>query len=284
MRTGSLRLIAGHGASALGDTGTMEEQQLVGGIANAGKVVRVGAYVLRPTSPHSESIHAFLRSIHDAGFDGASLPIGIEEAERERLVFIPGDVPVPPYPAWAQTDAALVSIATLLARFHQASRAFDPTGHTWSTEMADPAGGAVVCHNDVCLENVVFQDGVAIALLDFDFSAPGRPVYDLAQFARMCVPIDDDINSTRLGWGDIDRPTRLRLVADAYGLLIQGRSELLDILDDSIARAGEFVRRRVEAGDVNFLTMWNDMGGAERFDRRRQWWSEQRGKFARALR
>lgn len=57
--------------------------------------------------------------------------------------------------------------------------------------MADPAGGAVMCHNDVCLENVVFVGGVAVGLLDFDFCAPGRPVYDLAQLARMCVPVDD---------------------------------------------------------------------------------------------
>ena len=49
--------------------------------------------------------------------------------------------------------------------------------------MADPEGGPVVCHNDVCLENVVFRNGEAVALLDFDFAAPGRPVYDLACFA-----------------------------------------------------------------------------------------------------
>ena len=72
--------------------------------------------------------------------------------------------------------------------------------------MADPEGGPVVCHNDVCLENVVFRDGEAVALLDFDFAAPGRPVYDLACFARMCVPIDDDENRARFGWHGDDLP------------------------------------------------------------------------------
>jgi thiamine kinase-like enzyme len=85
---------------------------------------------------------------------------------------------------------------------------------TWRDELADPAGGFVVFHNDVCLENVVFRGGVAVALLDFDFAAPGRPVYDLAQFARMCVPVEDDDNATQLGWLPADRPARLRLVAD----------------------------------------------------------------------
>jgi hypothetical protein len=44
-----------------------------------------------------------------------------------------------------------------------------------------------------------------------------------------------------------------RLVADTYGLDPSGRRELLDVLDADIARSGEFVRRRVEAGDPNFI-------------------------------
>lgn len=261
----------------------MEEEELVGGVANAGRVVRAGAHVLRPSSAHSAAIHTFLLGIRAAGFEGASLPIGIDDDGRERLVFIEGDVPVPPYPAWACSDGALMSTAVLLAGLHSASATFDPTGWTWSSEMADPAGGSIICHNDVCLENVVFQDGVAVGLLDFDFCAPGRPVYDLAQFARMCVPIDDDVNAARLGWGAVDRPGRLRLVADSYGLDAAGRRTLLATLEDSMAKGGEFVRRRVEAGDPNFIAMWKDMGGVERFDRRRRWWKAHRNDFTRAL-
>jgi hypothetical protein len=28
----------------------------------------------------------------------------------------------------------------------------------WAAEWSDPGGGPVICHNDVCLENVVFRD------------------------------------------------------------------------------------------------------------------------------
>jgi hypothetical protein len=150
--------------------------------------------------------------------------------------------------------------------------------------MADPEGGPVVCHNDVCLENVVFRDGVAVGLIDFDYAAPGRPVYDLTQMARMCVPVDDETNAQRLGWLPADRPVRLRIVADAYGLDGDGRRLLLELLGDSIARGGEFVRRRVEAGDAPFIKMWNELGGMERFDRRRRWWAGARDAFASALR
>jgi len=42
--------------------------------------------------------------------------------------------------------------------------------------MADPLGGEVFCHNDVCPESVVFRDGVAVALLDFDVGEAGVAV------------------------------------------------------------------------------------------------------------
>jgi len=259
------------------------EQQLDGGIANAGRVVRVGPHVLRPSSPHSGSIHAFLRAVRRAGFEGASLPVGIDEDGRERLVFIDGEVPVPPYPDWSQSDTALASIARLLRGLHDAARGFDPQGLTWDDGLADPAGGTLVCHNDVELSNVVFRDGVAVAVLDFEFAAPGRPVYDLAQLARLCVPIDDDFDQARLGWRHADRPVRLRLVADAYGLDRDGRAELLAAMDDAIDRIEAAARRGIDAGDPNSVAMLKMTGGMEKYDRRRHWWADHHDEFAAAL-
>ena len=260
-----------------------EPEMMSGGIANAGAVVRVGRHVLRPTNPHTATIHDFLRYLRGRGFTGAPLPVGVDADGRERLEFIGGEVPLPPYPAWAQSDESLASIARLLRRFHDAAAGYRaPPGSTWSTEMADPVpGGDVVCHNDVCLENVVFHDGIAVALLDFDFAAPGRRAYDLSQFARMCVPIDDE-SRVRLGWRPADLEERLRLVADAYGLPAD-RTELFDALAAGIDRGGEFVRRRVDAGDANFVAMWESMGGMARFDRRREWFAAHAARFRDAL-
>jgi hypothetical protein len=261
----------------------VSEEKLDGGIANAGHVVRVGAHVLRPSSPHTDSVHAFLRAVRDAGFEGASSPVGVDEDGRERLVFIEGEVPIAPYSDCSQSDIALASIARLLRGLHDAARSFDPEGHTWDESLADPAGGSVVCHNDVELSNVVFRDGIAVALLDFEFAAPGRPVYDLAQMARLCVPIDDDIDRTRLGWRPADRPARLRLLADAYGLDNDGRAQLLTAMDDAVDRIEAAVRRSVEAGDPNTVEIWNRTGGSERYARRRRWWTENHDRFAAAL-
>jgi pimeloyl-ACP methyl ester carboxylesterase len=265
--------------------GEDEEVVLQGGVANRGLVVRVGPHVLRPSNPHSQSVFAFLRHVRHAGFEGVPQPLGIDADGRERLEFIQGDAPAAPYPEWALADGALASIAALIARFHGAAAGFDGSGPglNWNEELADAQGGPIVCHNDICLENVVFRGGEAVGLLDFDFSAPGRPVSDLAQFARMCVPIDDEQSAALLGWDGPDKPSRLRLVCDSYGLDRSGREDLLEILDDAMAHSGEFVKRHAELGEPGFVMMWEWMGGQERWDRRRRWWAEDRPTFVGAL-
>ena len=71
----------------------MEDREILhGGVANAGEVMRVGDHVLRPSNLHSPSIHRILAALAEAGFAGASVPVGIDPDGRERLVFIPGDV------------------------------------------------------------------------------------------------------------------------------------------------------------------------------------------------
>ena len=51
--------------------------------------------------------------------------------------------------------------SVLLRELHDAAVASTSTAaDRWSDEMADPAAATIVCHNDVCLENVVFRDGV----------------------------------------------------------------------------------------------------------------------------
>ena len=99
----------------------------------------------------------------------------------------------------------------------------------------------------------------------------------------MCVPIDDDLSAERLGWNVPDRPGRLRLVADTYGLNKGERGELLGQLDRSMKHGGAFVQRRAAAGDPNFLHMLKEMGGMERYERRRVWWESHRGEFTSAL-
>lgn len=262
------------------------EQVLTGGVGNAGAVVRVGEHVLRPTNAHSATIHALMAHVRSRGGDIVPELIRVEPDGRERLAFIPGEVPITPFPPWSQTDQVLASTARLMRRFHDATVGFvAPTGSTWSDEMADPTPGddPVISHGDVCPENVVFRDGVAVALLDLDFAAPGRRTFDLASMARMCVPIDDDEVAARTGRAGLNPVARLRVAADAYGLDKGGRAELVEVLGQQIEDGGQFVRRRVEAGEAAFIEMWHAMGGQERYDRRRRWFAAQRARFLDAL-
>ena len=265
--------------------GVDEEVELAGGVANAGAVTKVGDVVLRPTNPHTATIDAILLHLHSAGFEAVPKPLGLAFDGRERMEFIPGDVPLPPFPAWSLTERALGSTAALLRTFHDAQAGFvAPPDALWSGDMADPDGGSVICHNDVCPENVVFLDGTAIALLDFDFAAPGRPLYDLSQLAKMWVPLDTDDDAARYGRGGLEPFRRLRVVADGYGLPAD-RSEFLDVVGQSIeaSRAGGFVQRRIDEGNQAFIDMAATMGGLERYERRHQWFERNRQRFADAL-
>lgn len=144
--------------------------------------------------------------------------------------------------------------------------------------------GAVIAHNDLCLENLVFSDGMAVAILDLDFAAPGRRAWDLASLVRMAVPTDRAEAAARLGWGPVDVSRRLRLAADAYGLDATGRQDLLDALETQIGRAGRMVLARAAAGEPAFVALLAQLGGEERFSARRAWFAAQRDRFAAALR
>ncbi|MBP7629948.1 MAG: phosphotransferase [Acidimicrobiales bacterium] len=192
----------------------------------------------------------------------------------------------PPFPTWSITDRALVTMAKLLRRYHDAASSFTPPpGAVWNQELADPTPGdqPVLCHNDVCPENVVFSEAIAVALLDFDFAAPGRREWDVAAMARMCVPVETAEDAARTGRGTLDPVRRLRVVADAYGLDEPGRDGLLDALAVQFDQGGAFVRRRVEAGEPAFVAMWEAMGGQERYDRRQAWFDAERPQFLTAL-
>src|ERR671934_617664 len=107
------------------------EVLLSGGLTNAGLIGRVGDTVRRPWRPTSPSTWALLAHLERVGFDGAPRFLGVDDRGREILSFIPGEAAIEPYPEWALTDEALVSVAELLRRYHDAAQSFDAAGWTW---------------------------------------------------------------------------------------------------------------------------------------------------------
>ena len=218
------------------------EEPLPGGVANAGAVVRVGDTVRRPVAAHTPGVHALLSHLEHRGFDGAPRVLGHDERGREVLTYVPGDVAAHfDPPPWVLTDEALVSVVALVRRFHDAVRGFVPPADAlWSWPPPPAYQGDLIGHNDVCRENVVFRDGRAVALIDFDYAAPVTPAWDVASVARHWVLALPG-----------DRRARFALVRETYP--VDGlKQALLDRLDWGIA----MVRARAEAGDGAFARMW----------------------------
>lgn len=258
-----------------------DPEPLAGGMGNAGAVVRVGDTVRRPRGAHADANDLLLEGLCAAAFP-APVPLGNDAQNRAVFRWIDGAVAVPPYPAWSLTDEALASVGRLLRHYHDVVRIVPlPTGLEWSEEMPDPHGGPIICHNDVCPENVVFRDGEAFALLDFDFAAPGRPIWDLAQTARMWIPLrPPEFNGDR---AHLDPFSRLRVIADAYGLGVDQHQELVEAILESRRAGSRFVQRRVHAGEPAFVAAWTSHGADEGNARIISWLEENTNRFLSAL-
>jgi len=263
---------------------TAEDEALAGGMVNAGAVVRRGELVDRPAPPNALALHAYLLALKKHGFDGAPTPVGLTGQGREQLTFLPGHVALPPFPDWAMTRSALESVGVLLRRLHETSATVPTDTDTeWSRDLADPEGGPLLCHNDVCPDNVVFRDGRAAALIDFDFAAPGRALWDVAMTARYWVPMLDPASAAALYPTGLDTADRLRTLADSYGLTEKDRIELPGVIEQATDVCRAFVARRVAEGNPVYLKALADRGGWERWDHIQTWLSDHREEFTAAL-
>jgi phosphotransferase family enzyme len=252
---------------------------LPGGTANRGLVIRVGDTVLRPAAPCWPATHALLAHLCAAGFDGAPRVLAVDET-TEVLTYIHGQAAVPPLPVDTLTDAALVSVAALLRRYHRAVRSFDPAGYRWPRQI--PAGfrTGLVSHNDVYPANIVFRDGRAVALIDFDLAGPGSAVWDLAAAARTWVPLQDDqdVADSRQGRAI----ERFQIFLDACELAGPERRGVAEALIANHDWTYEIVSEAAAEGHQGFTDYWRKV--AEPAARARRWCLRYQGDLLAAAR
>lgn len=256
------------------------EVPLPGGTANRGRVHRVGDTVRRPLRPTSAATHALLRHLENVGFDGAPRALGIDGTGREVLSYVPGQAVIAPAAAWGLTDAALDSVGRLLRRFHDATVGFDPSPYLWSHPAPAPFDGGGIAHNDPNLDNIVFRDGRAVALIDFDLAAPGNAVWDVAAAARLWAPLRAPADTSDIRRGR--ELLRLRVLVDAYGLDDAGRAEFVAALRASHEWMCEIVRVGAERGVPGFVQYWTPAAAA-RAVRTRVWFDRNADAIAAAL-
>jgi hypothetical protein len=257
------------------------EVQLSGGTANRGLVTRVGDTVRRPANGATAGVHALLHHLRSTGFTGAPLPLGVDERGREILTYVDGAVPIQPYPGWALTDDALVSVARLLRGYHDAVESFDPTPYRWVAEIPSGFGPRLVGHNDPNLDNVVFRRGSAAALIDFDLAAPGSRVWDVAVAARLWAPLraEQDITDARAGQAF----RRFRLLVDAYGLSHADRGLVAEAIIPSHDWIYGLIDRGARTGQPGFGQYWTATAVA-RARRGRRWCLRHGPAMRRAMR
>lgn len=264
-----------------------DEQVLAGSMDPRYAPTRVGDTVRRVAGSSGRVVRDLLLHLEAVGFDGAPRHLGTDEQSREVLSFIDGDVPLPPYPAWAMTDRAIEDLGALVRRLHEATASFRPAPDVdWATDWADPTGcvghaAATICHNDLFPENVVFRDGRVVALIDFAMAAPGRPLWDLAIAAEMWGPLGDPARRDQHP-PDLDGIQRLGVLVRGYGLEPSRAEELVDVLVEERAHSIANIRAEVAAGNESWIRNWAGAGGDERAAADDAWIAASRAALIRA--
>jgi hypothetical protein len=265
------------------------EVALHGGRLTAG-LVRIGGTVRRPAQPQSLAVADYLDHLERVGFDGSPRFLGRDAEGRDVLTFLQGDVAGEPLPAWVADDGLLASVARLLRRLHEASdgyaaeRGFAAApGTLWrkdlvTVELPEPEPEPeLVSHLDVVPGNVVVRDGHAVALIDFDLAGPTTRILNFYTTAAHWVPLCPPARLPE-AWQHVDQAARLRLFADAYGLLPTDRLRLPDF---GIARADVTWRRmRASAEQLGggWARMWAD-GAGDDILRRKAWLQQTRERL-----
>lgn len=196
----------------------MSETVLEGGDVNV--VVRVGDTVRRPTGEWSPAVHALLRHYEAVGFDGAPRFLGIDDEGREILSFVEGDAALAPLP---DSDEVLIELARLLRRAHEALAGFEPPE---DAAWFSGGEGPLICHRDLFPPNVIFREGMPVALIDWDLAGPAEALDDVVSAASHWAPLRTD--AAQWGLPEDRQPERVRLLCDSYGLSAQDRSRFLE--------------------------------------------------------
>lgn len=151
----------------------------LGGGSTVNGVVRVGDTVRRPQRAGSELSRHVLVHLERAGFDAAPRWLGTDSEGRDILTYIDGETltergRMHPYigdppDRIVFSDSQVATAMRLLRTYHAAF------------------GDDVVCHGDFGPWNLIWRDGLPVAVFDFDDVYRGDPGDDVAYALRMFI-------------------------------------------------------------------------------------------------
>jgi aminoglycoside phosphotransferase (APT) family kinase protein len=238
------------------------------------RAVEVGPEVVRrPAGPMTATVHSFLHHVRAQGLTCVPEPLGVEDGVETLRVIggaSGGD-------GWAHqhTDAGLASAARLLRAVHDAGAGWTPPDDAvWG---APPVAGedVVPCHGDPGPWNVVWRDGEAVGLIDWDYLHPAPRHDDVAYALQWFAPWRSD--EMALQWHHFpqvpDRGARSRAFLAAYGDLPD--LDVVDAVAARIRRTADHVRALAERGEEPQRT-WVADGALESYEREAVWVEQHR--------
>ncbi|MGZ4434867.1 MAG: phosphotransferase [Trebonia sp.] len=238
----------------------------------------MGNTVRRPVQDNSPLVHALLRHLEDVGFAGAPRFLGIDSAGREVLTYVEGEVAGRPRPAWIADEDRLVSVGRLVRAYDDAAATFVvPPGAEPDPGLPDPPGippappypPELIGHVDITPENVVFRDGQAVALIDFDLAKWATRADEMYSAMVWWAPLRDPADVDPL-LRDVDAPRRCRLLADAYGMSQTDRGRVIEVAIMRSRRSWHLMKQRAELLGGGWQRMW-DEGAGDQIKRRLAW-------------
>jgi len=248
------------------------EQALPGGYVNV--VALVGGTVRRTVTPRAEFVHRVLDHLASHRWRGAPAFLGLDEAGRETLSYLPGHVAWQrEQPSDVRSDASLTRMAQLVRELHDL---------TAGSELAGDS--EVVCHNDLSPRNTVYQDSGdglrPVAFIDWDLAAPGRRIHDLGHVCWQYLNLGPN------SWVGADEAAAvecgrlIRLICDGYGL--GDRSEVLDVILWWQERCWRGIGAAADAGQPAMIRL-RETGTVTAVQEAYQWTQRHRDVLGRAL-
>lgn len=159
-----------------------------------------------------------------------------------------------------------------------------PEGARWRV-LSRSVPGERIIHRDVAPWNLLQTGGVITGLVDWDLAGPGRLIEDFAYMAWHFVPLHGEpMGDGTAGPPLADRPRRLRLLCDSYGLGSHDREVLVGEVAATEVRQAAQVADDALAGDPASVGLWRSGRFTEAAGRSLIWLGQQRDSLNWALR
>lgn len=238
------------------------ETPISGGRLNRGRLFRLGDLVLRPAD---EDV-AVEQVIVEVGkvFQGIPQTFGRDSHGRLKLEWVEGESVEVSEEDNDHGKTRLLSVGALLRDLHDSTEGAVTETVSAFRDSLDPSGiKEVICHGDAGPGNIVFRNGAAFALIDWEMASPGRRSWDLAMALRYWAPFRNPANKKPAELL-LDPWQRAQWILDGYAASDVLRLETVKLLPLNQKFQAEYVIGRIKARGHAVYEEWVAGGGIRR--------------------